>query len=302
MRRTKIVCTLGPASSSHDQIRSLMEAGMDVARINFSHGDHDTHRDTITRVREVARDLGRPVAVLGDLQGPKIRIGKLASPRTLSIGDSVRITPTTEAADGDLPTDYVDLATDVRVGGSILLADGLLELIVQEISGSTVTAKVVHGGTLTSNKGINLPDAAVSAPSLTPKDLEDLKFALTQDLEYLALSFVRTASDVTTLCRMVPEDGPQIISKIEMAPALDHLPEILQESAGCMVARGDLGVEIPFARVPLAQKKVIELSNRHVRPVITATQMLESMIENPRPHPGGRRRTWLGRFWMAQMR
>lgn len=283
VRRTKIVCTLGPASWSPERIEALIRAGMDVARINFSHGDLETHRRTIHTVREKSRQLGRPVALLGDLQGPKIRVGVLPEPVELRAGDSITFAPEGEHRDGELPTTYHQLAQDLEEGEVVLLADGLMELLVEDVAPPRVRMRVVHGGTLTSNKGINLPGVRMSVPSLTEKDLRDLEFALEEGVDYIALSFVREPEDVVDLARRIPEGGPPIVVKIEKGLALENLQAILDESAAAMVARGDLGVELPFERVPLAQKRMIQLCNLSSRPVITATQMLESMIENPRP-------------------
>jgi len=283
IRRTKIVCTLGPASSSEERVASLMRAGMDVARINFSHANHETHAQTIRTVRKVAEGMGRPVAILGDLQGPKIRVGVLPEPVDLRPGDRVCFAPEGRHAGDELPTTYEMLAADLEIGDIVLLADGLMELIVEEVAPPRAWMRVVHGGTLTSNKGINLPGVRVSVPSLTEKDLRDLDFALENDVDYLALSFVREPEDVLDLSRRIPQGGPLIVVKVEKGLALDNLAGILDNAAAAMVARGDLGVELPFEQVPLAQKRMIQLGNLASRPVITATQMLESMIENPRP-------------------
>ncbi len=282
-RRTKIVCTLGPASWSPERIESLIGAGMDVARINFSHGDLERHALTIQLVRAAARKASRPIAILGDLQGPKIRVGVLPEPVDLHPGDRMVFAPEGEHLPGELPTTFHQLAQDVEVGDVVLLADGLMELIVEEVSPPRVAMRVIHGGELTSNKGINLPGTVVSIPSLTDKDLRDLDFALAQELEYVALSFVRSAQDVRDLVDRIPPGGPLVVVKVEKGMALENLEEILAVSSAAMVARGDLGVELPFERVPLAQKRMIQLANMGSRPVITATQMLESMIENPRP-------------------
>jgi len=282
-RRTKIVCTLGPASWSPERIAALVDAGMDVARINFSHGELDRHAETIANVRACSREKGRPIAILGDLQGPKIRVGVLGEPVVLKTGDRVVFAPEGEHQEGELPTTFNELAHDVEVGEVVLLADGLMELIVEEVEAPRVTMRVIHGGELTSNKGINLPNTLVSIPSLTEKDLRDLDFALEQKLDYLALSFVRSAEDVKDLVSRIPPGGPLVVVKVEKGMALENLSSILESSAAAMVARGDLGVELPFERVPLAQKRMIQMANGASRPVITATQMLESMIENPRP-------------------
>jgi pyruvate kinase len=282
-RRTKIVCTLGPVSSSPEMIQRLIEAGMDVARINFSHSDLEAHRRTIAAVREVAGRLKRPIAVLGDLQGPKIRVGLLTDTITLKAGETVTFAPEGLNAAGEIPTTYPELARDLQAGDTVLLADGLMELSVVESDPPRVSMRVVHGGILTSNKGINLPGVRVSAPSLTEKDRRDLRFALEQEVDYVALSFVREVEDVLDLKASIPDDGPPIVVKIEKGLALDNLQPIMDAAAAVMVARGDLGVELPFEKVPLAQKRMIQLANQAARPVITATQMLESMIENPRP-------------------
>lgn len=282
-RRTKIVCTLGPVSWSPERIDALIQAGMDVARINFSHGDLERHAETIRNVREASVRAGRPIAVLGDLQGPKIRVGVLPEPVELKPGDRVVFAPEGEHRTGELPTTFRELAQDVEVGDVVLLADGLMELIVEDVEAPRVAMRVIHGGELSSNKGINLPGTAVSIPSLTEKDLRDLEFALEQRVDYLALSFVRSPEDVKDLTSRIPPNGPLVVVKVEKGMALENLSEILKVSSAAMVARGDLGVELPFERVPLAQKRMIQLANQGSRPVITATQMLESMIENPRP-------------------
>jgi pyruvate kinase len=283
VRRTKIVCTLGPASWTRERIASLISAGMDVARINFSHGDLPRHAETIRNVRAAARAAGRPIAVLGDLQGPKIRVGLLPAPVTLRPGDRVVFAPEGLHGPGELPTTFEQLADDVEPGDVVLLADGLMELLVEDVAPPRVAMRVIHGGDLTSSKGINLPGTLVSVPSLTAKDVRDLEFALEQELEYVALSFVRSAEDVRDLVERIPPGGPLVVVKVEKGLALENLEEILAVCSAAMVARGDLGVELPFERVPLAQKRMIQLANLASRPVITATQMLESMIENPRP-------------------
>jgi pyruvate kinase len=280
--KTKIVCTLGPASATPETIRQLMEAGLNVARINFSHGTHEQHAATIKMVRDVAKALKRPVAILGDLQGPRIRIGDLKGPVMLADGADVTLAPEGQEHDGDLPITYRELANDVHVGDRILINDGLLELVVLDVAAPRVTARVLHGGKLTSHKGMNLPGVQVSAPSITDKDREDIAFAVQQDLEYLALSFVRKAEDITQLRGMVSKEM-LIVAKIEKDSALDNIESIIKATDVVMVARGDLGVELPFEEVPFAQKRIISLCNRLGRPVITATQMLESMITHPRP-------------------
>ena len=282
--RTKIVCTLGPASSTREALRSLVDAGLDVARINFSHSTHEQHAATIRLIRDVAEETGRPIAILGDLQGPRIRIGELTAPRELADGSDVVLAPEAvrrERSD-EVPVTYELLAEDVHVGDRILINDGLLELVVLDVDKPRVTARVLHGGPLTSHKGINLPGVQVSAPSITAKDREDIAFAVSQDLEYLALSFVRRAQDIAELRTMIPK-SMLVVPKIEKDSALENIETIIRASDGVMVARGDLGVELPFEEVPYAQKRIISLCNRLGRPVITATQMLESMITHPRP-------------------
>lgn len=283
--RTKIVATLGPASTSREVLRGLIDAGLNVARINFSHGTHAQHAERIALVREIAEEMGQHVAILGDLQGPRIRIGALASPIQADPGADLTLVPESESVDfgaGELPITYEALADDVRPGDRILVDDGLIELTVLDVIGRRVQARVVHGGPIKSSKGMNLPGVQVSAPSITEKDAADVLFAIEQQLEYVALSFVRRAADVEQLRAMLPKDV-HIVAKIEKDQALDEIDAILRASDAVMVARGDLGVELPYERVPLAQKLIIAAAQRLGRPVITATQMLESMIENPRP-------------------
>ena len=280
--RTKIVCTIGPASSSPTVLRALITAGMNVARINFSHGTHEQHAEVITAVRSIAKEIGRPVAVLGDLQGPRIRIGDLPAPIMLLEGSDIILAPEAVAEVGDVPVTYGELVSDVKVGDRILINDGLLDLVVLEVRPPRVVARVVHGGPMGSHKGINLPGVLVSAPSITEKDRADIDFAVAQEVDYLALSFVRRAKDIEGLRRLIPRHM-LVVAKIEKDTALANIDSILRVTDAVMVARGDLGVELPFEEVPIAQKRIISLANAAGRPVITATQMLESMIENPRP-------------------
>ena len=259
-----------------------MDAGLSVARINFSHSTHAQHAATIKLVRDTAQALGRPVAILGDLQGPRIRVGELAAPLPLDDGSDLVLAPEEVVRRGEIPITYENLATDVHVGDRVLINDGLIELVALEVDAPRVTARVIHGGLLSSHKGINLPGVSVSAPSITEKDREDVAFAVEQGLDYLALSFVRRAQDVAELRALIPRDM-LVIPKIEKDSALENIESIIRASDGIMVARGDLGVELPFEEVPLAQKRIISLCNRLGRPVITATQMLESMITHPRP-------------------
>jgi len=280
--RTKIVCTLGPASNTPEKIRELIQSGLDVARINFSHGTHEQHARVIADIRRVSAELGRAVAILGDLQGPRIRIGVLPAPIELLEDAELVLAPEELASDGEIPVTYDMLADDVSPGKRILINDGLIEVAVVAIEGRSVRCRVLHGGKLSSNKGMNLPGVHVSAPSLTEKDRADLVFAVAHDLDAVALSFVRVAADLHELRTLVPKHM-LLVAKIEKDVALQNIEEILTASDAVMVARGDLGVELPFEEVPIAQKRIIALANRMGRPVITATQMLESMITHPRP-------------------
>jgi pyruvate kinase len=259
-----------------------MEAGMNVARLNFSHGTHEQHAKTVSMVRETAEELQRPIAILGDLQGPRIRIGDLDKPREVKDGEDVVLVAGEDAKAGQLPTTYERLCDDVKVGDRILIDDGLIELVALEVHAPTVKARVLHGGIIKSHKGMNLPGVLVSAPSITEKDWADVEFAVKHKLEYLALSFVRRAADIAELREKIPREM-LVVAKIEKDSALENIESIVRASDAVMVARGDLGVELPFEEVPIAQKRIISLCNKLGRPVITATQMLESMITNPRP-------------------
>ncbi len=285
--RNKIVATVGPASCSKEMLLALMEAGADVFRLNFSHGQHDALTETVALIRQISRNRRRAVAILGDLQGPKIRTGMMRGDvMTLTSGESVVITTADVLGeDGVIPTTYKALPQDVSVGDRILLDDGLLELQVAKISGEQVHCLVLVGGQLKNRKGMNLPGVAVSAPALTEKDLADLEFCIEQELDYLALSFVRTAAEVIELKKLLAQRGAsiQVIAKIEKPEAVEAFAEILAAADGIMVARGDLGVEINSEKVPLIQKRIIRQCNLAGKPVITATQMLESMVNNPRP-------------------
>ncbi len=287
-RRTKIVCTLGPSSSDPDTLRGLIQAGMDVARLNFSHGSHDDHAELIRTIREAADEQGKVVPIIQDLQGPKIRIGPVRNGGVL-IHKGQRLTLTTHPLQYGtaerVQISYQTLPDDVDVGGRILLDDGLLELAVTDIVDGDVVTEVVVGGPLRSRKGVNLPDVKTSSPSLTMKDLEDLEFGLAMDVDVIALSFVRDESDVSDLMARVRASGKRImvIAKIEKPEAVRRIDEILDEADAIMVARGDLGIEMPISRVPGTQKTIIHKCMAAAKPVITATQMLESMIDNPRP-------------------
>lgn len=286
-RKTKIVATVGPASSSVKMLQRLMHAGVDVFRLNFSHGENSEKKELIARIREVSGRLGSDVGILADLQGPKIRTGKMRdNAMHLVKGEKVTITTADVLGEnGLIPTIYRDLPRDVRPGSRILLDDGLLELKVRLVQGDDVLCSVVTGGILKNNKGINLPGVKVSAPCLTEKDHLDLQFCLNEDIDYIALSFVRTAEDVEELKSIISASGRQIpiIAKIEKPEALRNFDKILKVADAIMVARGDLGVEVQAEKVPVYQKKIIEACNRAGKPVITATQMLDSMVKNPRP-------------------
>ena len=282
MLRTKVVCTLGPATSDPATVLEMVRSGMNLARINMSHGSRDSHRQSIEAVRAACRELGRPVAVLVDLAGPKIRVGELAEPIELVRGTVVTLAPEAVALEGEIPTTYAPLAQEIKANDFVLLDDGLLELRCKGTEGDRTHLEVIRGGLLKSRKGINLPAVNVQAPSLTEKDLEDLDFALEMEAEYIGLSFVRRPEDVIDLKKRVAGRA-LVVAKIEKVQALQAIEEILVETDAVMVARGDLGVELPFERVPLAQKRIIQLANYYGRPVIAATQMLESMIENARP-------------------
>ena len=280
--RTKIVATVGPATRARDQIHALAELGVDVVRINFAHGTHDEHAEVINFVREASTLTHKPIAILADLGGPKIRIGSLPQPIRLSEHVPVVLAPEGTEQGDEIPTTYPNLAKDVQVGCRVILDDGLLELRVDRITGDRVFCTVRRGGLLLEHKGMNLPGVAVSAPALTEKDIIDLEFAVRAGVDYIGLSFVQRPEDIIDLRSRIPKTT-LIVAKIEKDTALAALEEVLAATDAVMVARGDLGVELPFEQVPLAQKRIIQLANLHGRPVITATQMLESMIEHPRP-------------------
>ena len=287
-RRARIVCTLGPASNSEESIRELLRAGMDVVRLNFSHGTHPEHACVIERIRRVAAEEGRIVAILQDLQGPKIRTGRLKDrlPLVLAKGSQVTITPRDIPGTPEvISTTFTTLGREVQPGSRILLSDGLIELRVVAVQGDDVETEVVNGGILGEHQGINLPGAAVGVPSLTEKDKADLEFGLEHQVDMIALSFVRTGDDVRELKRLIAgrNDCTPVVAKLEKPQAIEHLDDILQVADAVMVARGDLGVELPPERVPIIQKEIIRRASIFRKPVITATQMLESMIENPRP-------------------
>lgn len=300
MRRTKIVCTIGPATNSEEQIERLMRAGMNVARLNFSHGTQQDHALVIERVRSISARLGYSIALLQDLQGPKIRTGALQGAQPVRLVDGAKVTITTRDVLGTadlISTTYKALPNDVKVGDRILLDDGLLELRVLSYDETDVVCEVVHGGLLKEHKGINLPGVAVSAPALTEKDRDDLKFGVMHGVDFVALSFVRRPEDVREAKQLIRQHQLELagkktaaplvpiplIAKLEKPEAIAHLDEILEAVDGVMVARGDLGVEMAPEKVPLIQKRIIARCNDLGLPVITATQMLESMIINPSP-------------------
>ena len=287
MRRAKIVATLGPATSSYEMVRAIIDAGVDVARLNLSHGDYSVHDNNFANVRKAADDAGRAVAVLVDLQGPKIRLGRFADgPHELAEGDIFKITvddiPGTKEI---VSTTFKGLPQDVKAGDFLLIDDGKVRVKVLETDGTTVTTEVIVGGPVSNNKGINLPGIAVNVPALSEKDEDDLRWALRTGADLIALSFVRSAKDVRRVHVIMSEEGRHIpiIAKIEKPQAVDNLEEIIDAFDGIMVARGDLGVELPLEAVPIVQKRAVELCRRMAKPVIVATQMLESMINSPVP-------------------
>jgi pyruvate kinase len=284
-RRTKIVATIGPASSSHEMVRLLAEAGMDAVRLNFSHGTHEEHAQIAGFTRVVQAELGRSLALIADLQGPKLRVGELDEPRELSIGDEVVIAGNDVARPGDVPVAPSVVGEVLESGHDILIDDGLVRLRVEEVEHGRARCRVLVGGEVQSHKGVNLPGVPIPIPSLTPKDLGDLEFALSLGVDYVALSFVRAAKDLRELREIIDHhDSPaRVIAKIEKAEAVEVLDELLAAADALMVARGDLGVEMGAATVPLLQKRIILRSLEVGKPVITATQMLESMIEHSEP-------------------
>ena len=285
-RRTKIVCTLGPSSNTEEKIDELVRNGMNIARINFSHGTHEQHKKVIKNLRKVANRYNVSLPILADLQGPKIRIGKMKDGgQEVEMGDYVTLT--TEDIEGTsetIPVDYEGLIEDAVEGNKLLIDDGLLELKVIKKNADSLVAQVMVGGMLKSRKGLNLPDVNISMASLTEKDIEDLEFAVSQDVDYVAMSFVRSANDIQDVISRVRAEGSNagIIAKIEKPEAVNVIDEIIEESTGIMVARGDLGIEIASEKVPMVQKNIIDRCRQAGKPVITATQMLDSMISNPR--------------------
>lgn len=288
MRKSKIVCTIGPASESLENIKKLILAGMNVARLNFSHGDFEEHGARINTIRQASKELNKTVAILLDTKGPEIRTGKLEVEPIELVQDEY-LTLTTEEILGNqdrISITYSELPNDVQVGSTILIDDGLIGLTVVDIQGTEIKTRIVNGGTIKSKKGVNVPGVNISLPGITEKDTNDILFGIEQDIDFIAASFVRKASDVQEIRELLEKNNAshiQIISKIENQQGVDNLDEILEASDGLMVARGDLGVEIPAEDVPLAQKLMIQKCNVAGKPVITATQMLDSMQRNPRP-------------------
>ncbi|MCQ4193163.1 MULTISPECIES: pyruvate kinase [Streptomyces] len=288
MRRAKIVCTLGPATDSYDQIKDLVDAGMDIARFNFSHGTHAEHEERYRRVRKASDETGRSVGALADLQGPKIRLGHFGEgPVLLERGDTFTIT-TEEGVAGDrhaCGTTYAGLAADVTPGERVLVDDGKVCLEVTGVDGPRVRTTVIEGGMVSDHKGLNLPGVAVSVPALSKKDEDDLRWALRSGFDVIALSFVRSGRDILDVHRIMDEEGRRlpVIAKVEKPQAVEDIEGIVAAFDGIMVARGDLGVEMPLEQVPIVQKRAVKLAKRNAKPVIVATQMLDSMIDNARP-------------------
>jgi pyruvate kinase len=294
-RFAKIVCTLGPSSNDKETIRALIEAGMNVARLNFSHGTHEAHGKLINLIRETADEMGAPLTILQDLQGPKLRIGKLPQGTiNLAAGDQVTLSSSkefvTDEKDTFIPFEIPDLHKALKPGNHILLDDGQIEMEVESVSGDRIEATVTLGGELRSNKGVNLPGASLTIPAFTDKDRVDLEFGLENGVDMVAISFVKSSQDILTVREAIENLAPKnklvrtpIIAKLERPEALNDLKSIMEVTDGVMVARGDLGVEMSPAAVPIAQKEIISSANAHAKMVITATQMLDSMINNPRP-------------------
>ena len=286
-RRAKIVCTLGPATATGDRIRVLVDCGMDIARLNFSHGEHSDHEENYRRVRDASENTGRAVGVLADLQGPKIRLGRFAEGSVVwSDGDVVRITvDECEGTHDRVSTTYKQLAEDAEPGDRLLVDDGKIGLVVTDVDGNDVVCRVTEGGPVSNNKGVSLPGMNVSVPALSGKDIADLEFALRLGVDLIALSFVRSAADIELVHAVMDRVGRRVpvIAKLEKPEAIDNLEAIVLAFDAVMVARGDLGVELPLEQVPLAQKRAIQIARENAKPVIVATQMLESMIENSRP-------------------
>lgn len=289
MKRTKIVCTMGPNTDKTGLLEALFDAGMDVARFNFSHGSHEEHKARMDHLKAVRAEKKIPVAILLDTKGPEIRTGVLEDGQKIHLNEGEQIVLTTVPCIGNkdkISISYEGLPQDVAVGGCILIDDGLIELEILELTDTEITCRIVNGGDLGERKGVNVPNVKINLPALTDKDISDICFGIEQEIDYIAVSFVRKADDVKQVRDLLMENGGQnisIISKIENAEGVDNIDEIIDLSDGIMVARGDLGVEIPAYEVPYVQKAIIAKCNKKCKPVITATQMLDSMIRNPRP-------------------
>ncbi len=281
------MCTLGPATATEERIRELVESGMDVARLNFSHGEHSDHAENYKKVRQACDDLGRAVGILADLQGPKIRLGRFAEDRTVwATGETVRITVDEIVGSHDrVSTTYKQLAADAKSGDRLLVDDGKVGLEVIRVEGNDVVCEVTEGGPVSNNKGVSLPGMDVSVPALSDKDIEDLEFALNLGVDFIALSFVRSPADIELVHDVMDRVGRRVpvIGKLEKPEAIDNLEAVVLAFDAVMVARGDLGVELPLEQVPIVQKRAIQMARENAKPVIVATQMLESMIENSRP-------------------
>jgi len=287
MRRTKILATLGPASSSEEVIDQLLTSGVDAFRLNFSHGKHEEHAKLVRTIRDVATELGRYVPIVGDIQGPKLRIGEVDGVLQLENGQTFVLTTKEVLGNARMvSTPFTPLPREVQIGQRILINDGLVELIVTSVDNDRVTTRVLHGGPISSKKGMNFPDSELTIPAITDKDRVDVKFAVELNLDYIAASFIRRRSDIVELRELLHSHGGdemQVIAKLEKPQAIENLDEILEVSDGVMVARGDLGVELPPEDVPIVQKKILARASRWGRFAITATQMLESMTTNSRP-------------------
>jgi pyruvate kinase len=289
MKRTKIICTLGPASNNREVMKALMQTGMDVARFNFSHGSHEEHKGRVDMLKELREELDIPVAMLLDTKGPEIRTKLLKDGKKVTLETGKQFTLTTGDIEGDetkVAITYEDLYQDVQVGGKILIDDGLIGLEIEEIKGTDIVCRILNGGELGERKGVNVPYVKIKLPGVTEKDKEDILFGITQGFDYVAASFVRNADAIREIRQLLDENGGQdigIIAKIENAEGVENIDEIIQEADGIMIARGDLGVEIPASEVPHIQKMIIQKCNQNYAVVITATQMLDSMIRNPRP-------------------
>ena len=288
MRKTKIVCTLGPASDDPEVLKALLKNGTNVIRLNFSHGDHEEHGNRIAMVKQMREEMDLPVAILMDTKGPEIRIGEFKNGK-VNLVEGQRFILTTREIHGDesvVTVHFKEITKDVSVGTTILIDDGLIALVVESIVKDEVHCRVINGGTLGSKKGVNIPGVSTSLPAITAKDAEDIKFGISQDIDYIAASFVRRASDVLAIKELLSEyqgDRVKVIAKIENQEGLENIDDIIKDSDGIMVARGDLGVEIPTEDVPIYQKGIIKKCIEASKPVIIATQMLDSMIRNPRP-------------------